>query len=64
MYRMKTRVLIFLSLLCSLSLGAQIRLEGYRQADINPELLAGRWKAHWISVPGEPAQCVWRLPHA
>ena len=55
MYRMKTRVLIFLSLLCSLSLGAQIRLEGYRQADINPGLLAGRWKAHWISMPGEPA---------
>ena len=36
MYRMKTRVLIFLFMLCSLSLGAQIRLEGYRQADINP----------------------------
>ena len=52
---MKTRVLIFLSLLCSLPLGAQIRLEGYRQADINPELLAGRWKACWISMSGEPA---------
>lgn len=55
MYRMKTRVLIFLFMLCSLSLGAQIRLEGYRQADINPELLTGRWKARWISMPGEPA---------
>lgn len=52
---MKTRVLIFLFMLCSLSLGAQIRLEGYRQADINPELLTGRWKARWISMPGEPA---------
>ena len=50
MYRMKTRVLIFLFMLCSLSLDAQIRLEGYRQTDINPELLTGR--------------CVWRLPHA
>lgn len=55
MYRMKTRVLIFLFMLCSLSLDAQIRLEGYRQTDINPELLTGRWKAHWISMPGEPA---------
>ncbi len=55
MYRMKTRVLIFLFMLCSLSLGAQIRLEGYRQADINPELFTGRWKARWISMPGEPA---------
>ena len=55
MYRMKTRVLIFLFMLCSLSLGAQIRLAGYRQADINPELLTGRWKARWISMPGEPA---------
>ena len=55
MYRMKTRVLIFLFMLCYLSLGAQIRLEGYRQTDINPELLTGRWKAHWISMPGEPA---------
>lgn len=52
---MKTRVLIFLFMLCSLSLGAQIRLEGYRQTDINPELLTGRWKARWISMPGEPA---------
>ena len=51
---MKTRVLIFLSLFCSMSLGAQIRLEGYRQADIHPELLTGRWKAHWISMPEEP----------
>ena len=55
MYRMKTRVLIFLFMLCCLSLDAQIRLEGYRQTDINPELLTGRWKAHWISMPGEPA---------
>ena len=50
MYRMKTRVLIFFFMLCSLSLGAQIRLEGYRQTDINPELLTGRWKARWISM--------------
>ena len=55
MYRMKTRVLILFSLLCSFSLGAQIRLDGYRQADINPELFAGRWKARWISMPKEPA---------
>lgn len=50
---MKTHVLIFLSLFYSYSLGAQIRLEGYRQADINPVLLTGQWKAYWISMPGE-----------
>lgn len=52
---MKTPFL-FLLLLCGIfSLSAQIRLEGYRQADINPALLSGRWKARWISVPDEPA---------
>lgn len=31
---------------------SQIRLEGYNQKDINPELFHGRWDACWISVPG------------
>lgn len=53
---MKTPLLAFILLLSSLSLSAQIRLEGYKQADIRPELLTGeRWKARWISMPGEPA---------
>lgn len=51
---MKTRIL-FLLLLVSTSLMAQIRLEGYNQKLINPSLLEGRWQAHWISLPDEPA---------
>jgi hypothetical protein len=34
---------------------AQVHLDGYRQADINPTLSEGRWAARWISLPGEPA---------
>lgn len=53
---MNIRILIsYFLFLCSLSLEAQIRLDGYKQADINPELLTNRWKARWISMPGEPA---------
>lgn len=53
---MKTHLFILFLLCGSLSLSAQIRLDGYKQADINPELLTGeRWKAQWISMPGEPA---------
>lgn len=47
--------LFLVSLLCGLSLSAQIHLNGYRQADINPKLLIDRWDAHWISMPNEPA---------
>ena len=42
--------------LCTLAapVAAQIHLEGYRQADIAPQWLDGRWTAQLISVPGEP----------
>lgn len=49
----RTLLMLLLSLTC-LPLTAQIRLEGDRQADIHPELIAGAWTARWISVPGEP----------
>lgn len=52
---MKTHLFSLLLLLCCLSLSAQIRLKGVNQSDINPALLEGRWKAHWISVPNEPS---------
>lgn len=52
---MKIRTLFLLLLLLTCRpLAAQIRLEGDRQADINPDLIAGSWSAYWISVPGEP----------
>lgn len=52
---MKIRTLFLLLLLLTCRpLAAQIRLEGDRQADINPDLIAGGWSAYWISVPGEP----------
>lgn len=51
---MKTKLLLlFLWTNCVLSF-SQIRLEGFRQADIDPRLYDGRWKAHWILVPNEP----------
>jgi len=51
---MKTRLfLIFMYFLSGLSF-AQIRLDGYRQADIDSRLYNARWSAHWISLPGEP----------
>ena len=31
---------------------SQIRLEGYNQKEINPDLYQGRWNSCWISVPG------------
>ena len=52
---MKKHFLLLMLVCSTLSLPAQIRLEGYKQTDINPEWLSGRWKAHWISVPDEPA---------
>ncbi|MDR1555507.1 MAG: glycoside hydrolase [Tannerellaceae bacterium] len=52
---MKIRLLIFFSFFISLSLTAQIRLNGYTQSEINPALFEGRWQACWISLPGEPA---------
>lgn len=52
---MKIRILLLLMLVLGCRpLAAQIRLEGDRQADINPELLTSGWSARWISVPGEP----------
>lgn len=44
-------LLFFLSVVFSLS--AQIHLKGYHQDKINPTLFEGRWKARWISCPGE-----------
>ena len=53
---MRTRAITFILLaLHSLWAAGQIRVQGYRQQDINPALLANRWQAHWISVPNEPA---------
>lgn len=52
---MKTYLFLLLLVCSTLSLPAQIRLDGYKQADINSELLTGRWKARWISVPNEPS---------
>lgn len=51
---MKIRLLIiFLYLLCNSSF-AQIRLDGYRQSEIDSRLYNGRWPAYWISLPNEP----------
>ncbi|MFS6554547.1 hypothetical protein VPJ68_03425, partial [Parabacteroides distasonis] len=35
------------------SLSSQISLKGYNQEKIDPSLFEGRWKARWISYPGE-----------
>ncbi|MDR1919712.1 MAG: glycoside hydrolase, partial [Tannerellaceae bacterium] len=51
---MKVRYFAFFCLFLSLSLTAQIRLNGYKQAEINPALFEGRWQARWISLPEEP----------
>lgn len=52
---MKKIVLLSLFLLCTMPfVSSQIRLAGYNQSAINPSLLEGRWKARWISMPGEP----------
>ena len=53
---MKKFFLLFLFIACNLLVtNAQVRLDGYKQADINPQLYEGRWKARWISLPDEPA---------
>lgn len=52
---MKYYLFLLLFALNTMGLSSQIRLSGYHQKDINPELFASRWKARWISVPGEPA---------
>ncbi|MDR1980866.1 MAG: glycoside hydrolase [Tannerellaceae bacterium] len=52
---MGTRITTIFFFLFSLSLTAQVRLDGYKQADIHPQLFEGRWKARWISLPDEPA---------
>ncbi len=50
---MRKNVLLSLFLLLTVSVCAQIRLSGYHQSYIDPSLLEGRWKARWISMPGE-----------
>ena len=52
---MNSRLLLLLSLFISLPLTAQIRLDGYKQSEINPGLFEKQWQARWISLPGEPA---------
>jgi hypothetical protein len=52
---MKPLFLFLLSLCIPLLLPAQIRLDGYKQSEINPALSEGRWQARWISLPNEPA---------
>lgn len=49
------KIYLFLLLFVSqvFSLSSQIHLRGYHQDKINPALLEGRWKARWISYPGE-----------
>ncbi len=49
-------VILPLTLYCLMILPvpAQIRLTGYQQAHINPELFQRAWAAHWISVPHAP----------
>ena len=42
-------------LLSASSICGQIRLEGYRQQMIAPELFSEQWTARWISLPDEPA---------
>ncbi|WP_199182077.1 hypothetical protein [Siphonobacter sp. BAB-5405] len=46
-------VILPLTLYCLMILPvpAQIRLTGYQQAHINPELFQRAWAARWISVP-------------
>ena len=51
---MKKQFCVFLLLCSTLSLPAQVRLEGFSQSVVNPELYSGRWKARWISMPDEP----------
>ena len=50
---MKSRIVGTMFLLSTLVSFAQIRLEGYHQEIINPELFHKKWNAHWISVPNE-----------
>ena len=52
---MNSRLLILLFFFIGLPLTAQIRLDGYKQSEINPDLFQGRWQARWISLPDEPA---------
>jgi len=52
---MKIHIFILLLLAGHLSVYSQIRLEGYNESAIHPDLLDGRWDARWISCPDEPA---------
>ena len=42
---------VLLCIIFQLPLSAQIQLRGYNQEKIDPALLEGRWKAHWIACP-------------
>ncbi len=52
---MKIRLLILFIIIGVAPLGAQIRLDGFNGASVNPDLREGRWSARWISVPGAAA---------
>ena len=50
---MKTYLFLLLFVFQAFSLSSQISLKGYNQEKIDPSLFEGRWKARWISYPGE-----------
>jgi len=51
---MKKNIILFLLILLSASVNAQIRLKGYNGDKINPSLLTNRWNAYWISIQNPP----------
>ncbi len=52
---MKIRLLLLFVIISVAPIGAQIRLDGFNGASVNPALRQGRWSARWISVPGASA---------
>ncbi|GHV49310.1 hypothetical protein FACS1894181_07900 [Bacteroidia bacterium] len=54
---MKAHLLLFLFLVNALATPVigQVNLAGFNQPAIHSSLFENRWKARWISVPGEPA---------
>ena len=60
---MKTYLFLLLFVFQAFSLSSQISLKGYNQEKIDPSLFEGRWKARWISYPGEAPNVygsIWR----
>ncbi|MCD7712124.1 MAG: glycoside hydrolase [Firmicutes bacterium] len=51
---MKIHLVFVLFFVTHFSLFSQIRLKGYAEACISPELMHGRWDARWVSCPDEP----------